>query len=463
LAKLVQNLLLSRPEDIHLLKEPMRIPDFKNALRDYLFAIADDIRDLSRTPGLLGLLRAAFAGETFLDWARLPLLSPETIIAAAQAPELSDVCELSLCPDWSSTTPTAMAQAICAFSRLEHVYVMERPSRSDEGPVAELYAALAANPGCPKGKLWLSGAASCAINQRMWLPTAEPFCPPPSCPVQQLVVVHSTWPYPTDLLPGPKPPPVYYFPVTDACLTPSRFIDGLLRVFARHLAFKTEGDWLASGAFCFASATPNLGDSCAVDVGPLPAEIYTVASIVHYPGIRDCFPKMRDLVPGAWTVLVNAELLRPQPPDRPIPGSTVCQNFFQCVFIRPKDKVIKADPEMAESFDADDLEVLDLDGFLRVAAPDVDIGHVNQRLEEIEETGKRFFVGEALQGRPRFSRAPVDAETACKWLKQALRRLEDVRMGYQMVLRRLYGERDDEFWYPELNLQPNWHSEPRAV
>jgi hypothetical protein len=448
--------LLSGVEDTRLLDEPMRLPDLKNTLRDHLFAIADDIRDTSGTPGLMGLLRAAFAGETFLDWARLPHLTPETIIAASGIPELTDVRELSLCPDWSSTTAPALAQAICAFPHLEQVYVMEAPGRSNEGPVAEFYKALAANPGCPKGKIWLSGAASCAIKQRMWLPAAEPFHPPPSFPVQQLVVVHPTWPYPTDLLSGPQSPPVYYFPLADAFLTPSRFVDGLLRVFARHLAYKTVGDWLASAAFCFTCATPNLDNPHSVDLGPLPAEIYTVARTVHLPGIKDCFPKMRDLVPGTWTVLINAELLRPQAPDRPVWGSSICQNFFQCVFVRPRDRVIKADPEMADSFGADDLDVLDLDGFLRAAAPDVDIGHVNQRLEELEEAGKRFFVGEALQGRPRFSRAPVDAETACRWLKQALRRLRSVRMSYQTVLLKLYGhERQDEFWYPELNLQPN--------
>jgi hypothetical protein len=82
---------------------------------------------------------------------------------------------------------------------------------------------LTAHPRCPTptGKIFLSGAASCALNGRMWLPT-EPFPPPPAYPIQQLVA--TPYPYFTPDLSQQPPVPVRCFSLADALglLGPSR-------------------------------------------------------------------------------------------------------------------------------------------------------------------------------------------------------------------------------------------------
>ncbi|KAL2022092.1 hypothetical protein VTK56DRAFT_6136 [Thermocarpiscus australiensis] len=97
LAVFMRTMLWSHSPDPSLLDAPMQIPRFKSSLKNYLMSVKGR---LPNTPAVLGLLRAAYAGETFLDWAHFEGLRPKTIIAAAfHGPELKDVCGLSLCPD----------------------------------------------------------------------------------------------------------------------------------------------------------------------------------------------------------------------------------------------------------------------------------------------------------------------------------------------------------------------------
>ncbi|KAK4129824.1 iron reductase domain protein [Parathielavia appendiculata] len=309
---------------------------------------------------------------------------------------------------------------------------MEAPDRSDEGPIGEFYKVLAVDPRCPKGKISLGGVASCAIKQRMWLPTTEPFRPPPSFSVQQVITVHSAWPFRTEGSPSAVEPPVYYFPLADAFLPPERCIEGLFRLLCHHLHYRSEKEWLVSAACCFACPNPTANNLFAINVTPLPAEIYTVMKTVYHGAINNCFPKMRDLVPGTWAVLIHADLIRPVNPNLSRPPR-VCQNFFQCAFVRPKHRVIKAEPQMVDSLVSDDLEVLDLQGFVRAAAPSISREQLNSRVEWLEACGKCHFVGADSDNRPRFSLAPVDAETACGWLRQALARLRTVRNSYQEI------------------------------
>ncbi|KAK4041832.1 hypothetical protein C8A01DRAFT_34084 [Parachaetomium inaequale] len=428
LAKLVQTMLSSAQEDISLLDEPMRIPDFKNVLRDRLYALKDD---LIESPGASVLLRAAFAGETFIDWARFPGLSPETIMTALQGPELMDARELSLCPDWSSTTPSGLAQAICAFPRLQRLYLMESPARADEGPVGKLYMALAAHPRCPSRKIFLSGAASSAIRRQLWLPTAEPFCPPPCFPILQLIVTGHTLQY-SD---------VYYFHLADAFLTPSRLVGGLVSLL---VPWRVKSDISASlsAAHLFACAAPTLDDPSAIEIGPLPAETYTIAKAVA-EGFKGCSAKMRDLLPGTWTVVIN---LDPRPPlQHPDPRVS-----FQCAFVRPKTRVIKAEENSARSFGPDDLDILDFEGFLRATDPSADLESLNRQLETILPPDAARTIDGHLQTWPAISQTAMGAQDACKRLNRAFDRLSAAHGNYMMAMT-YYDMRHYGVWYPELH------------
>jgi hypothetical protein len=428
LAKLVQTMLSSAQEDVSLLDEPMRIPGFRKVLQDRLYAVKDD---LLRSPGASVLLRAAFAGETFIDWARFPGLSPETIMAALQGPELMDARELSLCPDWTNSTASALAQAICAFPRLERLYLMESPARADEGPVGKLYMALAAHPRCPSRNIFLSGAASSAIRRQLWLPTAEPFCPPPCFPILQLIVTGRT----------PQYSPVYYFHLADAFLTPTRLVGGLVNLLVPWRV-KSDISLSLSAAQLFSCAAPTLDDPSAIEIGPIPAETYTIAKSVA-EGCKECVTKPRDLLPGTWTVVVNLGTRPPlQQPDARV--------SFQCAFVRPKTRVIKAERESAKSFGPDDLDILDFEGFLRATDPSADIESLNRQLKAILPPGAAHTTDGHVQTWPAISQTAVDAQNACELLDHAFYNVPHAHGAYMMAIYR-YQRRHDDVWYPELH------------
>jgi hypothetical protein len=297
---------------------------------------------------------------------------------------------------------------------------MEDPGRASDGPVGELYVALAAHPHCPTGKIFLSGAASCGLNRRMWLPT-EPFPPPPAYPIQQLVVT----PYPYLTTHRSEQPPVCCFSLADAFITPGRFVSGLVRLLARHLSHPGfEGkiyplEWAWSAAHLFACAAPAPNNTRAIEIGPLSAEMTDIFASGETLDLKASFTKIRDLLPGAWTVVVNAsQVIQGRYGD--------VQNFFQCGFVRPKNKAIQAEPKSAMSFGPDDLEVLDLAGFLRATAPDVDLDGVKRQLKWLEDRSKTLITDERLRDHIRFSRTPMGAQSAYEVLQQAFDKLPAV-------------------------------------
>jgi hypothetical protein len=446
MAKLVQTMLSSAQPDLSLLEGLDEIPTFRKSLRDHLYAVKDGV---SSAPGAPDLLRAAFAGETFLDWTRFLGIAPETIMAALQGPELKDTTGLALCPDWSCTAASDLARAICTLPQLRDLYVMEFPGRASEGPIGELYIALAANARCPTGHIFLSGAASCAFKERLWLPTDEPFSPMPSFPISQLLVVGEN-PIPSQSM----IPVVYYYYLGDAFLTPLRFVDGLIRFLGCTLGsqMRSESSWSLPAAYLFPCAAPTLDDDFAVSISPLSAETFTIAKRSYQSSaFSGCFAKMRDLAPDTWTALVHVT-----DPTTSRPGRRI--NFFQCAFIRSKNGPIKADPSNPTPFGPDDLEILDLESFLQATAPDADIQKFESRLNLFEELARAQasflnYVGPPTDPPPgpRLLRTRMDGDTAYKLVKQAIDNLPNVHLRYQISMTDLAPQ---AFWYPELELKP---------
>lgn len=450
LAKLVQVMVSSSQEDVvGLLEEPRRLPDFSRRLRKHLFAVKDRLVASRAAPELL---RVAFAGEAFLDWSMFLGLGPETIMEALQGPELQEARGLSVCPDWNTTAPSALAEAICSFPALHDLYVMESPWRLHEGPIGELYMALASNPRCPRGKIFLAGAASHALKMRMWLPTTKAFVPPPVFPIQQLVIAPFEWPDVGII----RDVPLYYIQLADAFLTPSRFVNGVLTLLAS-MASKTEENvraWtMPTAAAHIFACSPALDRPSGVEIGVFPAETYTMAKIVYSRQVKYFSTKMRDLLPGVWTVLVDTKrgLALPRLTGAPPPPPP--QRSFQVAFVRSKTKTIRADPTNPTSFRPKDLEVLGLDEFLRATAPEVDIACLDRRLEETEkalaELAGQFHRSDQLA----ISRQPMDPQAACKLLKHVVERLPPVHKGYDGVMA-ANGLTSADIWYPEVDQQP---------
>lgn len=94
LTKLVRTLLSTTRFDANLLEAPKEIPNFGQVLRSHLYEIKGDLWE---APCAAALLRTAFAGETFLDWAPFSGLIPQIVQEALQGPQLRNARELSLC------------------------------------------------------------------------------------------------------------------------------------------------------------------------------------------------------------------------------------------------------------------------------------------------------------------------------------------------------------------------------
>ena len=139
----------------------MCIPGFKKIFRSHLYAAK---KDLVCSPNRSALLRIAFAEETFLDWAKLPGLSAEAVMEALHGPELSGTLELSLCPDWTNTSATDLAEVVCMLTCLETLYIMESPTRADEGPIGEFHMTLGTHLRRPV-RILLTGASSQSLNK----------------------------------------------------------------------------------------------------------------------------------------------------------------------------------------------------------------------------------------------------------------------------------------------------------
>ncbi|KAL2261940.1 hypothetical protein VTK26DRAFT_2948 [Humicola hyalothermophila] len=453
LKKLVQEVLASPKPDLTLFEEARRMPTFRKSLMEHLYAAG---KEVASSPGAPELLREAFAGESLLDWTRFPGLTPATMMAAFNSgPELRDARALALTPDWDTTTASELAQATCTLPSLLDLFVMELPGRDKEGPTGEFYKALAAHPRCPRRSMLLTGAASCALNQRIWLPTAENIAPPPPFPAVQLVI-HRQDPLPERYRPMPRPPEFFYYYFGDGFLTPVRLVDGLLTFFASALGGGQEQNLNRSAAHCFSYANTGLTDDSAPTIGPLLAETYKLAkNAFHYSSRRGCFPKMRDLLPGAWTVVAHFRVVRNARQVFPV-------TKIEYAFIRPKNGIIKADPYDRTPFGPDDLEAVDINGFLQAVAPDADLQQVERKLKRVDEVvewhrllseGDGSETEDPAAVGPLFeSKRSMDNQAACDLLKRAIDNLPKVHELYRTAM--CFLMEDDQPLYPELWLEP---------
>ncbi|KAL2259685.1 hypothetical protein VTK26DRAFT_6540 [Humicola hyalothermophila] len=391
LGVLVRNVMSSAAVDQNALDALAQFPRSKESLKQHLLAVKND---LSTALGAPALLRAAYAGDTVLDWSQFHVLSPSAIAAALEGPELQGAEKLVLCPDWTTVSVSDLAQAICTSPSVQDVYVMELPSRAADGPARQLYTALLTHPRCPRGRILLCCASACALRQQSWLPDdASSFPLSPRYPILQLILIRDGF---TNVM-----------CLTDAFLTPIRFCNGLIDIIAYSLldtdgrCFSLASHWHLPGLF--ARASPTLNDEGVMEISPLSAESFC------YAGQRRR-SRVEDLLPDTWTVLLcegdEQKWEESQPP----------YSVLQCAFVRPKNRTIKVDLESPTPFRPEDLVVLDMEGFLQATVPDLDIQSLialDCRLERLEELGKPAPV-------PRFPfkflRAPMDSQTVCQYL-----------------------------------------------
>ncbi|OTA66691.1 hypothetical protein K449DRAFT_391143 [Hypoxylon sp. EC38] len=226
-----------------------------------------------------------------------------------------------------------------------------------------------------RANVMVAGAYSAALRQRFWLPTLPKkanlvqLAPLEVFPVQQILVRHEINAYRRIELDHD------YVYLGDGLLKPERFAAGFLLYLS---TLQPEPDYLFNSKaqlFNFSNAPASLAADplFAAQVSPILTEnlalpIWLLQSDDRY------WPRVRDLVPSGWTVIVSQEIHR-------VSGSY----YIQYAFIRPRHQRITVDNPPPQSPSLEDIEVVGLKEFLNITAPMVDPVLIDRRLHDVAE------------------------------------------------------------------------------
>lgn len=382
IAVLVDSILEpDRDFDSALLDEPRKIPRFQGIFRRQLLKHSPRLHQ-SRVA--LELLHIAFAGQQHLDWVSFDQLPTDVISAALASEDLKDAKSISLCIDTVQGTPAQLVKALShASATLTEYYFHQQPSRQSDEASTQLFIQLSTlQPGLLHNstKLMLSGSFSASLRRKMWLPTPDSFIPPFSAfPVQHMFVRLPLYHDGNDRDPNRFWPRYHY--LADALLRPERFATCFLAFLAAivnpwiRVSSIEELGFMSCAAPTLADLIigPDLAGRRRFEISPLPAENLAIPLLPSRAAPRstaihaECWPRVRSLVPGSWTVLVSVEEIT----------NTKAVRY---AFVRP---LVPIGPGIV--LGPREVEVVgSLGGFLRNTAPGVDASVVEQRLADLE-------------------------------------------------------------------------------
>lgn len=371
-----------------------KIPGLQEAFRQELVLRADHLYHSGQAGQLL---KIAFANQRHLNWVIFPSIPVKDFANALASDDLVDAKSISLCIDTVVGSLQDLAQALIRSSaRFKEIYIHQEPHRPDDAASIRFLHHLMTASGIHKllqykPRLMISGAFSAALRHEMWLslqavdssPLLEAF------PLQHIFVAspktitddadnHSTH--------APPRWPQHYS-LRDALLPPQRAATGFLAFLAALLvdvAWWTRNDPLPF----MACAAPNLAemsfrDDRRVEISALPAENNAIPTWPVRKGYQiedvECWPLVRKLVPGSWSVVVAVEKMCEE--------SRRGVKMLRYAFLRHRVALEIMDLEDVESFHigAEEVDVVGgLGAFVRCAAPGVDAAIVQQKLQELE-------------------------------------------------------------------------------
>lgn len=369
--KLFQELLSSdSPPDLTLLDEPMEyFRNFTSDLQHYLVEHADA---LSKSPAAFEILEKAFAGERHFDFSPfLSQLAEDDLVALASSEALRDLktANLSGIDSFIEAIPTAAS--IVEHLKLDSLYLLARPNRRFEDPSA-MVEALANDSNRPlvSQRLVLGSAFSRGLrrtNKTDWEAAVPDTGYWKTFPVLQLLYHGPTAFRGTRAARENELWLSGYF-LGDAFLTPVRFVTGLLNVIkgrSKEPRQAGTGKGQLDVPLNIACASPTLRSfTSSIEVSPIPSEAFLCAKSEYYSSPRKGpTGSIRDLHPKGWTaILVHTAPMDPQTLHQ-VPGSA----RFRVALVRSKDRPV---PLRGSTIDPDELEVVDLKGFLELAAPE---------------------------------------------------------------------------------------------
>lgn len=382
---LIQSTLDGDDFDISIFDEVRNIPNFQDLLwRNLLQHSAQPGSWSTRSAGQL--IRLAFADQEHLGLEQLNGLSAEAVAGALSVLEPRKVTSISLCIDSIRSTAAQLIDVLSQVDTLREIYFLQSPSRESDALSVQLFEELAARPQIMlRAKVMLAGAYSAALRQRFWLPTtpksissnvanvskAVQVAPLDVFPVQQMLVRRQTTSR------GNIQFEHQYVHLGDALLKPERFATGFLLYLHSLVPFV---EWLNPKAqlFCFSSAPASFAvdELTSAEISPILAENFAMGA--------ERWPRVRDLVPGGWTVIVSLEIHRNckvtkfhndcRHPD---------SHFIRYAFVRACGQRIVVDLPSRTPPGPEELEVVGLKEFLKATAPEVDLAVVDRRLHDV--------------------------------------------------------------------------------
>ncbi|KAI1172445.1 hypothetical protein F4777DRAFT_514149 [Nemania sp. FL0916] len=350
------------------------IPDFEALLRSNLLRQSNQ---LGHTRSAGRLLRLAFTDNKHLGLERMKVLSAEAISAALEGPEITSI---SLCIDSVRGIASQLVEALSRSDTLRDIYLLQSPFKESDALSVQIFEALAARPQMLlRTNVMISGACSAALRRKFWLPTelkdgATQLEPLEVFPVQQILVRQQQY--------GARNIKFDHGCVYlgDGLLKPERFAAGFLLWLSTLMSWPDEDEDSKMHLFSFSSASASLASNLfsTSQISPILAENFTRPMFMSNGD--DLPPRVRDLVPGGWTVLVSQEI--PRPHGRP---SYLEPYYIRYAFVRPDKKRIVIDDSSTSILKQDDIEVVGLKGFLSATSPETDPADIDRRLHEVSE------------------------------------------------------------------------------
>lgn len=347
------------------------MPGFGLTVKEYLLRNKDRV---GVSQSWAPILEVAYAGEAFLEWHHFKNLSSQALKAVFNGGILSKVTGISLSPPSAPDTPKDVVEALSILKTLDTLQVLDCPNRRDESMSIEMHESLTKlAPGLVKKSLVLSHLYS-------WEPLSTlPMGAPKALaafPVFQILLSYADW--------SPNVQNSRCLNLGDAFLTPVEFVAGLLQFLKSFLSGAHE-DLASIDAFhCFAYRSSSLDGSHSRSrkIGPVPAELCAVphcSTSYHWHKSMKLLT-MSDLTPGTWTVVLKRK------------GRGNRLKCFEYAFFRSKI-TISTHPENWRGFgiEPSEIEVVDIEGFLKLMAPDIDSSQLPILLEELKTSLPRIL------------------------------------------------------------------------
>ncbi|KAI1355310.1 hypothetical protein F5Y01DRAFT_173211 [Xylaria sp. FL0043] len=423
-----------------ILDELQTMPNFQQALQQAL------IQQSGRFIGTRAkgqLIRLAFAEHNHLSLEQLAGIPASCIALVLDGPDSAHITSISICVDTVSSTPAELIEVLSQVPRLRKIIFLQSPDRQIDDMSVRVFEELAARPRMLSSiDITLTGAYSAALRKRFWLPTTArgdsvQLAPLNIYPVQQILV--------REQLSYPRNPATYQYRsvyLGDALLKPQRLASGFLLYLATLVPGGDDIFDSKAQLFSFSSGPSSLSTDprTSAQISPILAENWAMPTYFS-DGDTLASPRVRDMVPEGWTILVSQEMHG---------ASTGPYSYSICyAFIRPRRQRIEVDSPMSQAPAPEDLEVVGLREFLEVTAPEIEPSIIDRRLRE---TADRIAAGPWPNSATLPSHVdPLSAftrEEAAELLPDFLNSARELNKNIRDAMKESPGERNWD--YPEL-------------